>query len=280
MSKIVVVTDSVATIPADLVKKHGIYVAPLHIIWDNQDYRDGIDMTPKEFYTRLRTAKNLPTTSSAIQGEYIQIFENLQGKCDGAVIVTISGDISSSYSSALNAKGMFPNIPMEIIDTRLALIAQGFVALEAARKAAAGGTLAEVAQAGRNLLPKIHVYWTMETLEYLRKGGRISLPKALLAGWLKVKPMMTFESGLVKPYDKPRTMAKAVERMLEIMKSRITDAPLHVGLAHADVPEAVQKLKETVMSRFKCQEILITDFTPVIGTHLGPGTLGIAFYNE
>jgi len=281
MAKIAIVTDSVACVPTELVKKYNIYVAPVQITWDRKTYRDGIDMTPKEFYSRLRTSKTLPTTSSGIQGEYIQIFEGLRGKVDGVVTIVLSGALGASYTSACNAKELVSDLPVEVIDTRTAMMTQGFVVLEAAKVAAKGSTMDEVIQAARNTMPKVHVFWAMETLEYLRRGGRISLPQAILASWLRVKPIMTIKEGKVEPLARTRTKPKAVDKVLELMASEVTStSPLHVAVTHGDVPEEAEQLKQRVATKFKCAELLISEITPVIGTHTGPGTLGLAFYNE
>ncbi len=281
MSKIAIVTDSVACIPADLVQKYNILVAPVQITWDRTTYRDGIDMTAEEFYKRLRTSKTLPTTSSGIQGEYIQIFEALRGKVDGAVVITLTGALGASYSSACNAKELVSDLPVEVIDTRMAMMAQGFIVLEAAKVAAKGGTMQEIVKAAQNLLPKVHVIWAMETLEYLRRGGRISLPQAILASWLKVKPITGIVDGKVAPLARTRTKPKAVDKLLALVAADIkSTSPLHMAITHGGVPDEAEQLKQRVIARFKPAELLTSEITPVIGTHTGPGTLGLAYYNE
>ncbi|MFH0913943.1 MAG: DegV family protein [Chloroflexota bacterium] len=280
MARIAVVTDSVACIPPDLVQKYGIQVAPVQITWDRQTYRDGIDMTPEQFYARLRTSKTLPTTSSGIQGEFLQIFEGLRGKVDGAVTIVLSGALGAAYTSACNAREMVSDLPIEVIDTRTAMMAQGFVVLEAAKVAARGGSLEEVAQAARVTIPKTHIIWAMETLEYLRRGGRVSLPQAVLASWLKVKPITAIRDGKVAPLARARTKPRAVDKVLELIASEVSTTPLHAAVMHGDVPQEAEEFKQRVASRFQCAELLVSEITPVIGTHTGPGTLGLAFYNE
>ena len=281
MARIAVVTDSVACIPTDLVQKYNIHVAPVQIIWDRTAYRDGIDMTPKEFYARLRTSKTLPTTSSGIQGEFVQIFEELRGKVDGIVAIVLTGALGAAYNSACNARELVSDVPIEVIDTRSAMMAQGFVVLEAAKVAAAGGTMEEIAKAARDMIPKVHLLWAMDTLEYMRKGGRISLPQAILASWLNVKPIATIEEGKVEPLARVRNKPKALEKLLELAAGLVTGkSPLHVTVMHGDVPKEAEQLKQRVANRFQCSELLTSEITPVIGTHTGPGTLGLAFYNE
>jgi DegV family protein with EDD domain len=281
MSNIAVVTDSVACIPADLVNKYNIHVAPVQIIWDREKYQDGIDLSAKEFYTRLRTSKTLPTTSSGIQGEFLTIFESLRQKVDGIVTIVLTGALGAAYSSANNAKEMVEDIPIEIIDTRTAMMAQGFVVLAAAKVAAEGGTIEEVAKAAQEIIPEVHLIWTMDTLEYMRRGGRISLPQAILASWLNVKPIVAINEGKVVPVAKVRKRPRAIDKLLELTEQKMSGkGPLHMAVMHGDVPGEVEQLKQRVLDRFQCSELIVSEISPVVGTHTGPETLGLAFYNE
>ena len=283
MAKIAVVTDSVGCIPPDLVEQYGIHVAAVQVIWDKQTYRDGVDMTMKEFYKRLRTSKTLPTTSSAIQGDYIQIYESLSGKVDGIVVVALSGALGASYTSAISAAEIVTDTPVEVVDTSTAMLAQGFIALEAAKAAAKGGTMQEVAQAARDSIPKVNIFFAMDTLDYMRRGGRVSLPQAVLASWLKVKPIMSIETedGKVHPLERARTKPKAVEKLFELMEQRVKGTgPLHVGVIHGDIPDEAESLKARIIELYKPVEVLVNEITPVVGTHLGPGALGMAIYEE
>jgi DegV family protein with EDD domain len=283
MAKIAVVTDSVACIPPELIKQYGIHVAAVQVIWDRKTYRDGIDMSMKEFYQRLRTSKTIPTTTSAIQGDYIQIYESLSGKVDGIVVVALSGALGASYTSAISAAEIVTGTPIEVVDTSTAMLSQGFIALEAAKAAAKGGTMQEVAQAARDAIPKVTIFFAMDTLDYMRRGGRVSLPQAVLASWLKVKPIMSIETedGKIHPLERTRTKPKAVDKLFEIMAQRVKGTgPLHVGIIHGDIPDEAENVKARVLEIYKPVEVLINEITPVVGTHLGPGALGLALYEE
>ena len=282
MAEIAVVTDSVATIPADLVKKYNIYVAPVHIIWDKVDYRDSVDLQTSEFYTRLRKSKTLPTTSSGIQGEFLQIFEGLRGKVAGIVTIALTGALGACYNSALNAKELVDDVPIEVIDTHTAFMAQGFAVIAAAKIAVAGGSMSDVIKAAEYVNSKTHVFWAMDTLEYLRKGGRVSLPQSILASWLQVKPITGLnKEGKVEPLARVRTRAKVIDKLIELMDERITiNSPLHVSVLHGDAAKEADQLERAVDAKYKPVEIIRSEVSPVIGTHTGPGTLGLAFYNE
>ena len=280
MCPVAVVTDSTATLPQELVQRHNIHVAPLYINWDKARYRDGIDIQPKEFYQRLRKSTTLPTTSGAVQGEFLQIFEALRGKVDGIVGIVVSSELSAAYSAANNAKELVPEIPIKIIDSRISTMAMGFGVIAAAKVASGGGNLEQVAQAAKDTLAKTHLFFALDTLDFLRRGGRVNLPAAVIATLLKVKPILTLKDGKVVPMARPRTRPKALECLLSLMKESVTDTPLHAAVMHGDDPDGAQYLRKEIASRYNCAELMVTGFTPVMGAHTGPGLVGIAFYNE
>lgn len=280
MCPVAVVTDSTATLPPELAQQHNIHVAPLHIIWDRVKYRDGVDIQPKEFYQRLRKSATLPTTSGAVQAEFLTIFEGLRGKVDSIVTIVVSSELSAAYSAAVSAREMVPEIPVEVIDSRISTMAMGFGVIAAAKAASAGGSMEQVVTAAKNIFARVHLFFVLNTLDYLRRGGRVNLPAAVIANLLQVKPILTLQDGKVVPAARPRTRAKALETLLSLMKERVTDTPLHAAVMHGDDPDGAEYLKQEVASRFHCNELLVTAFTPVMGAHTGPGLLGIAFYNE
>ena len=280
MSKIAVVTDSTATIPEELVKKYNIYVAPMGIIWDREKYRDGIDLKRDEFYKRLRSSLTLPTTSGAIQGEFLQIFENLRGKVDGVVVVTIASAFSAVYSSAINAKEMVSEMPIEIVDSMQATASEGLVALAAAKTAAVGSDIQEVAQKAKDISKKVQCLLAMDTLEYLRRGGRVNYPSAIFARLLRVKPILSIEDGKLIPVKKPITRKKQLETLLNLIGERVTKTPLHVAINDADFREGAENLKKLIADKFKPVEILMSEMPPVVGIHVGPDALCVGFYNE
>jgi DegV family protein with EDD domain len=280
MDNIAVVTDSTATIHQETMHEYGIHVAPLHINWDKVKYRDGIDITPKEFYERLRTSVTLPTTSGAIVAEFLQIFEGLRGKADGIVTIVLSKELSAVYNSLMTAKEMVSDMAIEAIDSKLSTMAMGFAVVASAKVAAAGGSMPQVIKAARDVMAKAHLFFALDNLDYLRRGGRVNMPAAVIANLLKVKPVLTLKDGKVEPVAKPRTKPRAIETLLNLMKERVKDTPLHVDVMHADDRDAAENLRREISLRFHCAELLITDFTPVMGSHTGPNALGVAFYND
>jgi DegV family protein with EDD domain len=276
MSKIAVVTDSIACLPDDLKQKNNILVAPCYLIWDKVQYRDGVDMTAKEAYARLRTSSTVPTTASTIQGEFMKIYESLRGQVDGIVTVTVTGGMGASYNSALAAKEKVPGIPIEVIDSRNCYMAQGFAAVAAASTAQSGGNLKEATQAAQNIVSKVQTIFYVDTMEYLKKCGRVNLPSEVVDQWLKKKVMIVVKDGKLEPHP---LQGNPADQLIEVMDKMVSNKDsLHVAVAHGDIDPT--DLKNRVAQRYNPVELLTCMLTPVAGVHTGPGLMGISFYNE
>lgn len=278
MSRIAVVTDSTAYLPPELVAQYGIYVIPQQLTWGDETFLDGVTMDPQTFFERLSRSKDIPTTSQASAGEFVDLFAEAARNADGIVGVFISTEMSGTVSSASAAQELLPDLPIEVVDSRSTSMGLGFVALAAARAAAGGKELAEVAAAARELVPRVSVLFVVETLKYLHRGGRIGGASRLLGSALRIKPLLHLNEGRVDALERVRTKRKAVGRMLEVMMERVGDAPVYAAVIHANAPEEATKLREQVREQFPCVELYLTEFSPVIGTHIGPGTVGVAFY--
>jgi DegV family protein with EDD domain len=280
VTRVAVVTDSTANIPEEVLKEYDIKVAPLYIIWDKITYRDGIDIQPDEFYKRLRTSASLPTTSGGIQKEFLEIFEALHGKVDGVVVILVNGAFSAALNSAKIAAELVPELPVKLVDSKLATIEMGFGVIAAAKAAQKGNDMEMVSQTALNVLRKTHMFFCLDSLSYLRRGGRINFPAAVFADLLRVKPILTIKDAKVEVVAKPVSKASAVKQILNMMKEKVKEGPLHAAVMHADDLEGALEMRNTISSLFKCEELFITPFSPVMGAHTGPGCLGVAFYNE
>jgi len=284
MSKVAVVTDSVACLPKELVDKYSITIVPISLIINGHVYKDGVDITPTEVYQLLATNKSTPTTSSPTPGDFIRVYRELSNSVDGIVCVTICSDISMMFNSAIEAKslaqeGKLP-VSINVVDSRTAGGAQGFVALAAAKAAASGKDLAEATKAAELMIPRVNMMAVLDTLYYLARAGRIPRIAAWAGSMLKINPILTFAYDGIGLLERARTKPKAVNRLVEIMEERTRGKPVHVNIMHANVAEEAERLKERVESRFKCVELHITDFAPTMGVQAGPGTLALAFYSE
>lgn len=280
MSKVAVVTDSVANLPPELVERYSITVIPLLVAFGQEAFRDGVDMTSAQFYRRLREDKHLPTTSTPSIGDFLTLFHRLAGEVEAIVCIHLAHEFSGTVAIAEEVGQSFKEVPVRIVDSRSAAMAEGFVVLEAARVAAEGGDLTAVLARAREMIPRVNLVVTMDTLEYLYRGGRIGQAAWLMGSALQFKPVLSVEDGAVDPLERPRTQAKAVRRILEIMATRVGERPVHAAVIHADALDKAERLRQEVASRFDCRELYVTDLTPVMGTHAGPGTLGITWWSE
>jgi len=286
MSRVAVVTDSVACLPKELVDKYTITIVPISLIINGHVYRDGIDITPTEVYrlVEAKDNKNTPTTSSPSPGDFIQAYRELSKSVDGIVCITICSDISMMFDSAMKAKQMseeeMPRVRMNVVDSRTAGGAQGFVALAAARASAAGKDLAEVTRVAALMIRRVNMIAVLDTLYYLARAGRIPRLAAWAGSMLKINPILTFAHDGIGLLERSRTKPRGVNRLLEIMEERTGGKPIHVNIMHANVAAEAERLRERISYRFNCVELYITDFAPTMGVQAGPGTLAIAFYSE
>ena len=280
MSTIAVVTDSTAYLPPELVAQYGIHVIPQQLIWGHEAFLDGVTMDPSTFYERLSRSKDIPTTAQASAGEFADLFAGAARNADGMVGVFISTELSGTVASALAAQELLPDLAIEVVDSRLTSMGLGFVALAAARAAAEGKGLAEVAAAVRELVPRVNVLFIVETLEYLHRGGRIGGASRLMGSALRIKPLLHLIEGRIDALERVRTKRKAVERMVEVVAERVGNMPVHAAVIHANAPAEAARLREEVRERFPYTELYLAELSPVIGTHVGPGTVGVAFYTE
>jgi DegV family protein with EDD domain len=282
VTKVAVVTDSGANLPVEAQHEYGIHIVPLKVIFGDQTLRDGLDVEPSRFYELLGAASALPTTSQPSTGDFIDLYSRLSEEADAIISIHLSELLSGTIKSALAAQELVNQVPIEVIDSRSASLGLGFVVLAAARAAQLGQSLPEVAGAARQLIPKISVIFVVDTLKYLHMGGRIGGATAMLGTALNIKPLLQLSDGEVNPLERVRSKCKATERMLEIMAQGLrgdrSNGALHAAVAHADRADEALELQQQVLSRFQPAEFYLSELTPAIGTHVGPGTLGLGWY--
>lgn len=286
MKKVAVVTDSTCCLPPELVKQHDILVVPLQIIYEGKSYRDGIDMTPGDVYKIMRRKENLPTTSTPSTGAFLNAFRELSKEAESILCITVTGLQSRTFEAASAAREIskeeMPDTTIEVFDSRSVSGALGFIVREAALVAGQGADLAQAIEAARNMMGRVNFLAMLDTLYYLARLGRIARAAAWAGSVLSMKPILEHSPavGETMPVARPRTEARAVERMLEIMAQRVGKAKVHVMVHHADEMEDGEKLLTEIKRRFDCVESYITEFTPVMGVHTGPGLLAISFYAD
>jgi len=280
--RVVIVTDSSACLPAELVREHGIELVPMSVIFDRRVYRDGIDINPTEFYSRLRKAKKLPTTAHSSPGAHLAVFRRASEIAPNILCITLSAKFSGQYHSAQAAKelaeSILPGVAIRVLDSGTAAAAQGLVVLSAAREAGRGSGLAEVTERARQVAAGVRLVAMVDTLDYLVRGGHVPRAAAWASSLFRIKPILTLNDGDVHPLARIRTAPRAIDRMLAILEERAFKRPLHVAVMHADALENALALKERIAAAFIPAELFITEFTPVMGAHIGPGLIGVAFY--
>ena len=279
--RVAVVTDSTSDLPQDLAQQVGIHIMPQTLIMGGRTWRDGVDIHPAAFYELLRTSPDFPSTSQATAGEFEALFREASQGVEGIVAVLVSSSLSGTINSAMIAVGNMPDVPIEVVDSRAASMQLGFIALAAGRAAAAGGDLQAVARAARSLVGRVHIFFVVDTLEYLHRGGRIGAAARMVGTVLNLKPVLELTGGTVQPLAKIRTRRKAMDRLFELVEERVAPGDrLHMSVLHVAAPEEGRALADEMEARFHLVEMVRTEAGPVIGTHVGPGTVGAAFYSE
>ncbi|MDX9850959.1 MAG: DegV family protein [Anaerolineaceae bacterium] len=278
MAKVIIVTDSSAYLPKEIVAAYPIEVLPLTLIWEGKEYRDGIDIQPDEFYLRLSNSENLPKTSQVTVHQYQEMFQRLLDEGYEVLNLGISKGISSSYDSAIQALKSFTGKPVEVLDTKLVSMALGFQVLAAARAAEAGANLATCKKVAEDAYPKIGVYFTVETLKFLAAGGRINSAKRLVGTALNIKPLLEIRDGKIELVESVRSRKKAIKRMVALVERDINGRkPVCISVFHALEHDVAQSLLAELKESMGAEEAILSHVSPVIGAHVGPGTISIAY---
>jgi DegV family protein with EDD domain len=276
-----IVLDSTADFPEAPERFPNMRVVPLYVRFGEESFRDYEELAPPEFYARLRTAPALPTTSQPTPQDFLSAYESLAGY-ERIYSLHISSKLSGTFVSASLAAGEVGGDRVRLVDTESASVAIAMLALDLQRLLERGTTDEEIdAVAGRHR-SDAGLLFTVDTLEFLAKGGRIGRARALAGNLLNVKPILTIEDGEVLPLTRVRGHRKALEDFRKRFEAATTDAPgLYVGIAHADAPDTVEELRALVQTSRPSAEIeLVTTLGAVVGTHAGPGTVGFFWFQE
>jgi len=275
-----IVTDSTAYLPEAFIRRHDIRVVPLYVHFGTEAFKEGVELSHSDFYARLKTAPEMPTTSQPSAGEFHEVFKELSDAGHDIVTLTISSKLSGTWDSAMAAKQMLPEANIHVVDSLSAAMSLLALVDAAAEAAASGATAQEVAALVEDIKKKVHLVFLVDTLEYLAKGGRIGNAKALLGTILKVKPILCLKDGAIEPLEQVRSRAKAQARFLALIGELVGDegAQAKLVVGHALAPAEAQELGEQLTRQLGCSEPIYTEIGPVIGTHTGPGVLGVGVY--
>jgi DegV family protein with EDD domain len=280
MSKIAIVTDSTAYIPSDLIQKYNLSVTPQVLIWGEETFQDGVDIQPDEFYARLKTTKVMPTTSLVTPITMKTTFEGLIEKGYEVLGIFLSAKLSGTIQSAVQAMEMMGTAGEKVtyVDSNTTAMAMGFQVLTVARAVEDGADMNEAVALAEKAREHTGVYFAVDTLEFLHRGGRIGGAQRFLGTALNMKPVLAVIDGRVEAVERIRTKGKALERVLElVMEQTKGKTPVHLATLHASAEEEAQTLLDKASKEMDAVESILTTVSPVVGTHAGPGTVGLAY---
>ena len=274
-----VVTDSVSDLPPQVVEELGITVIPLNVRFGEEVYRDGIDLTTEQFYERLVRSKALPVTSVPSPGTFAEAYDKLAEETDEILAIILTSKLSGTYEVARQSVGLMRRkCRVEVVDSQWAVMAEGFIVMAAAGATQAGASLEEALELVRSNIPRVDMRAAFDTLEYLRRGGRIGAAQALLGSVLKINPIITMRDGLVEPAGRAHSRSKAIDHLYQFVTSysHIDE----IAVEEAACPDDADLLVKRLSAKFPGKRIYRTKTTPVIGTHTGPGLLLVAVMGD
>jgi DegV family protein with EDD domain len=283
MGKVAVVTDSSAYIPRELVNNLNISIVPLVVIWENETLEDGVDILPEQFYNRLKTAKNMPTTSQVSVPNMHKTFTHLVEQGYDVLGIFISGKLSGTMQSAIQGQNEMASgkDKVTLVDSYSTAMAMGFHVLEAAKAAAAGASVAECNKVAEEAQKNSGVYFVVDTLEFLHRGGRIGGARRFLGSALNVKPILTISEGKIEPAGSVRTKAKAMNHMIELIQEQCKGkGKIRLATLHANSEKDAKEILAKAGKELNAVESVLSEVSPAIGTHTGPGTVGLAYLHS
>lgn len=275
-SRVAIVTDSTADLPNDLAAARGISVVPLTLHFEGRTLLDGVDITPAEFYRRLPTAMVHPTTSQPSPGRFAETYTRLLADHDEVVSIHISEKLSGTYASARQAADMSDRKRVRVIDSHVVSMSLGLVTLAASVLAAQGMGGASIQSRIEEMRDGVETYFSVATLEYLRRGGRIGRAGALMGSVLQVKPVLCIRDGQVTPLERVRTFERALNRIVELTRAIDRGDGVCIIVGHADAEADAERVAREVES--VAESLLIQPLGPVVGAHAGPGVVGVGCY--
>lgn len=280
MAHAVIVTDSTSDIPEELVSKYDIHVVPLRLMFGEETFQDGVDISAEVFYKRLVQSEQLPTTSQASPADYMQVYENIMTLHPGSPIISIhiSSGLSGTYQSAVLAKSLMEDPPeITVVDSKSASYGFGLLVVQAARLAAEGKSADEILASIEQMRLQRKLYFLVDTLEYLQKGGRIGKAAAIIGNLLNIKPILSIdEDGIIYAVEKVRGRKKAITRMIERFQEDLGGIRnINVAVGHTADPASADPVLEELSRHYSLEEVVLTNVGPVVGSHVGPGTLAV-----
>lgn len=265
-----------------MVRDYDITVVPLHVIFGSgESYLDGVEISTAEFYRRQKQSKELSSTSQPTPAEFAAVYQKLAGPGDSIISIHISSELSGTVQSANLARRMVDGADIEVIDSRVVSMGLGIIVLEAAKCVREGKSKQEVIGVVREIINKMEIFFVVETLEYLARGGRIGKAQALIGTILNIQPILTIREGIVQPYEKVRGKTKSIDRLVQLVSERAAGNPIICAFVHSADPAGLEELRAKAAVKLNLLYPLIdSELGAVVGTHAGPGVLGIMFFTR
>ncbi len=275
-----IVTDSTCEAPPELLSHPAVTVVPLYVIFGQESLRDGIDISREQFWERLPKSSSIPTTSQVTPAQFEAAFRTLTDAGDEVIAVTLSAKLSRTYESALVARDTLPGRPIDVIDSESITVGLGLMLQKAVEMLTGGATRSAIVAKLEQMRSQIHILFTLQTLEYLQRGGRIGKAQAFMGTLLQFKPLLSLQEGEVHPVARVRSMAKALDAMQDLLVQQVParGPQVSIGVSHADSPQTAVQIADALAKRFETTRTFVCVLGPVIGTHVGPGTVAAAVY--
>ena len=281
--RVAIVVDSAATAPDSFLDDPGTFTVPMLIHVGERTYRDGVDLEASDFYAMQQKHVGRTSTSAPTPGDFLSAFEEAAQVADSILCITVSRSFSSSLDSAEAASRQFlgsrPDFELRVVDSQTAVGAQGLIAWQALKVASTGSALDDVHDAAMDVRQRVRLLAYVDTLYYLWKGGRVPGLAHLATSLLQLKPIFELEMSNISQVARPRTASHAVSKVVTLMKERVGEGRLHAMVMHAQAPEQADTLSSLIACEFECEELFVSEFTPVMGAHIGPGMVGVAFWS-
>lgn len=279
MGKIAIITDSTACLEEEIIKKYKIYVVPLAVNFNYESYKEGHGLSNKEFYQYIKNNSVLPTTSQPAIGEFIELYENLVKEYDSIIAIHLSSGISGTYNTSFSAARMVAGNKIEVIDSELACYGLGLAVIEASKMAAEGKTVSEIVAGVKYIIKNMKSYFVVDDLLHLHRGGRLNTAELLVGSMLKIKPIIYFKDKKLEVFEVIRTRKKALNKVYSLIElDAKDDVIIKASVVNADCVEEASKLAHRIRAINPEFEVNISDFGSVIGTHVGPKSLGVVWY--
>ena len=282
MGKVRVVTDSASDMPVELLKEIGVSMVPLTVHFGDDQFQDALEMTAEEFYGTLESSPHHPRTSQPSPNDFAQCYQGVASEGDSVISIHLSSGLSGTYQAAELAKTLVPDLDVHVVDSRTGSLGYGLMVMEAARMAEAGASVEDIVRSLKDVRSRLFLHFSVDTLEYLRKNGRIGGAAHLLGTLLSMKPILTVgEDGYVAPVERVRGKGrrKVTKRLLELVQEHTSPgATIRCAVMHGNAQEDAELILNELNKLYQVEYSLVAPLGAIIGTHVGPGTLGVTFY--